>query len=79
MNLVLLVCEVGQRITDEFRGVDEAFGNVHWYLLPLELQRMLPLIIAYTQEPVIIAFFGSASCTRNQFKKVRKYIDDKIC
>lgn len=71
LNLVLVACEVGQRVSNTFSDVDDTFEQIDWYLLPMEIQRMLQLAIMYTQEPILLKFFGSSSCTREQFQKVR--------
>lgn len=41
-----------------------------WYLFPSEIQRMLPIIMMYAQQPVGIACFGSTTCNRDTFKYV---------
>lgn len=72
LNLVLVVCEFGQKMSDEYEGVENALNELDWYLLPTDIQRMLPMMFMYCQEPLIINFFGSLSVSRWQFKKVRK-------
>lgn len=68
--LVLIPCEFGQQAGDAFGEVDDVLSQLDFYLLPIEIQRMLPKIIMYAQEPLVLQFFGSLCCTRDQFKKV---------
>lgn len=70
LSLVLIACEAGQHVSDVFSEVDYVLGQMDWYLLSIEMQRMLPAIIMFAQEPVVVKFFGSLSCSREQFKKV---------
>lgn len=66
-----VVNEMGQRFSDAFNKVDDAVSQLNWYLFPNEVQRMLPTFIINTQEPVVIRFFGSNVCSREQYKKVK--------
>ena len=63
-------CEIGQRFCNAFDVVDDTIGQLNFYLLPMEIQRILPMVIMYSQEPLVVRFFGSLCCTREQFKKV---------
>lgn len=68
--LVLVICEAGQKLSDSFEEVEDDFGQIDWYLLPLEIQRMLPTILIYLQDPMVVRFFGSLTCCRELFKNV---------
>lgn len=68
--LVLLTCEVGQRFTNAFAEVDDDLTLLNFYLLPVKARRVLPMLIMYSQQPLIAQFFGSLSVTRDQFKRV---------
>lgn len=46
-------------------------GKLSWYLLPVEIQRLLLFTIMNVQRPVVIKCFGNILCGREQFKKVR--------
>lgn len=70
-SLVFFANEVGQRFSNEFDAGDFGFGQLKWYRFPKELQRILPIIISTVQHPSAVKFFGSAACSREQFKKVR--------
>ena len=70
-NLVLAACELGQRFSDTFCEIEYSIADLHWYFLPINIQRMLPTITVYAQEPFVVNFFGSVVCCRDQFKKVR--------
>lgn len=69
-GILALACELSQRIENTFIEIDAIIGRCDWYLYPIEIQRILPMIISMTQQPVTIECFGSASCNRDQFKKV---------
>ena len=70
LNFVFAACELGQRFSNAFCDIDDSIFQLDWYLLPFELQKTLPIIVNYAQQPLVVQFFGSYSCSRNQFKKV---------
>lgn len=69
-GLVLFSCEMGQRFTNLFERITDRFGQLNWYLFPIEKQRMLPTIIINAQEPIIFECFGLINGSRDQFNKV---------
>lgn len=68
---VFIACEISQRLIDAFDDIDSTIERFDWYLFPVEIQRMLPMIIMYAQDPVSLECFGSIICTREVFKSVR--------
>lgn len=75
MVLLFVTSEIGHRLHNAFDEIDDAICQLEWYQYPIEIQRILPLIMTYTQKPVVINFFGSFSCSREQFKRVRSSTD----
>lgn len=67
---VFAACEIGQRYSNAFSGVEFVFDQFNWYLLPIRIKRILPTILLYVQQPIEIQFFGSLSCSRELFKQV---------
>lgn len=70
---VFIACELGQRLTDGFNDIELTIDQFAWYLFPIEVKRMLPMIIADAQQPVYLECFGSIGCTREVFKSVSWY------
>lgn len=68
---VFIVCEIGEQLKNIFVQIDELFEQLKWYLFPIDVQQVLPLIIANTLQEAIVECFGSFSCARETFKKVR--------
>lgn len=71
-NCLSLTCSkrVGQRVTDEFEKLNHEINEFDWYLFPPQIQRLLPIIMIWTQQEVEFECFGSILCTRETFKKV---------
>lgn len=69
--MVMLICELGQRIHNAFVEIDDVITQFDWYLFSDELKRMLPIILINIKEPVIFACFGNIACSREAFRKVR--------
>lgn len=72
---VFVICELCQRISDQYDELNDIFGQIKWYLFPMKIQRLLPLIVMSTQELVSIECFGSIACDRETSKKVINTID----
>lgn len=72
--LVFISCEFGQRYSNAYDAIGDEFNKIDWYLIPFSF-RMYPNILIptmYSQKNLEIQFFGSTSCSREQFKRVRK-------
>lgn len=69
---VFVACEVGERLTSLFIEIDAKVENMKWYLFPIEVQRVLPIVMVNVQEKIIVECFGSFTCVRDSFKKVWK-------
>lgn len=67
--------ELGQRMNDAFEEIDLSIDQFNWYLFPIGIQRLLPMIIANAQQTVSMECFGSIVCTRDVFKNVGIFIN----
>lgn len=50
---LFIACELCQRLTLAFNDCSEMIDQTNWYLLPVGIQRMLPLITSFAQPPVL--------------------------
>lgn len=69
-GIVLVVCELCQRACDHFNDIDLMVMQWNWYLLPDDIQRLLPLILIVMQQPVELECFGRISCNRETSSRV---------
>lgn len=67
---LLLSCEVCQGMNIAFEECYDMIVQFEWYLFPVAIQRMLPMILNYMQQPIDIRCFGSTACDRETFKDV---------
>lgn len=67
---LFIACELGQRINLVFDECNEMVDQFDWYLFPDDIQRMLPMILNFTQQTFELKCFGSAACNREMFKYV---------
>lgn len=70
-------CELGHRVRNAFQAIEYEIGQLRWYLLPVDVQRILPVFIIGVQQPVGLDVFGSISCGRTEFKTVSKNLYTK--
>lgn len=67
LNLVLIICELGQRSSDTCSSFEEELiTKLDWYLYPLEIQQMMIPMIIYSKKLISFEFFGSLSCSRTR-------------
>lgn len=67
---VFIMCELSQRITNSFEDMSDKIQSFEWYLFPREIQKILPINLIATQQPVVLECFGSVGALRETFKKV---------
>lgn len=67
---IMLFCELGERLTDRFEKINDEILQCDWYTLPIQVQKILPMILGSTQQPFVINVFGSIRCSRETFKVV---------
>lgn len=68
---VFIACDLGQRLNDAFAEIGELVYQCDWHVFSVEMRRMTVVILTVLQQPVSFKCFGSISCTREVFKKVR--------
>ena len=69
--LAFIPCELGERISDASIEAANIILQFDWYLFPIEVRKMLPMILTIADIPIAIKCFGSISCTREAFQAVR--------
>lgn len=67
---VFISCELGDQFSSSFLEVGSAIDCLNWYAFSIEVQQMLPFVIAIAQRPVALEVFGSVLCLRTSFKSV---------
>lgn len=75
---VLLLCELGEMVSNAYEKVDQQLFNCNWYQFPTEMQRMLVTAIANIQQPVTIRGYGNIICNRDTLKKVKARYHNKL-
>lgn len=69
-GIVFAVCELGERASGAFVEVNEIIEELNWYLFPRKIQRILPIILVLSQQPVSYECFASVLCNRAAFESV---------
>lgn len=57
-----------------FMEIDYVVGQMHWYLLPANIWKVLPFVVEASQKPIRLRVFGSTSCAREDFQAVRTIV-----
>lgn len=70
IGVLIIVCEICQRIRQDFEECSEMVDQLDWYLFPVATQRLMPMILHFTQQPIEITYFGSKPCNRGTIKTV---------
>lgn len=70
-GIMYIACELGQQMSIAFDECTDLIGQFEWYAFPIEIQRMLPMILNFAMQPVEIKCFGTITSDRETFKYVR--------
>lgn len=65
---IAVYAEFGQKLTEEFERFHFELNRSNWYQFPIDIQRMLLIVLPNSQQPMTI--HGIISCTRETFKEV---------
>lgn len=69
--LIAITCECGERcVTERFHLFEDKLNRCKWYLMTLNMQRMVLIFISDAQQPAYMHGFANIVCTRDYFKKV---------
>lgn len=71
-GLTFIYCEVGEQLSNSFGDLADAFNQCEYESFPIELQRLMPIVLAAVQHPPILRSYGNITCCRNTFKQVCK-------
>lgn len=69
--IIFSYCELGERFSGQFDEINKIIDECNWYLLPIEMQRMLPTIMMTTQKRIYLEGFLNVKLIRETFKKVK--------
>lgn len=69
-GFVFVVCELCERVSQGFNDINDVFNECNYLLFPIELQRLAPIAVIFTQQPMEFNFFGRITCSRECFKLV---------
>lgn len=67
---VFFFCECGKIVSTQFTMFDHDLWQCNWYLFPIEMRRLLALVMSNTQNPATLFSYGNFECTRDTFKRV---------
>lgn len=66
-------CYFGQRLTSAFGEISDSVYGISWYLLPIEMQSILPAMMPMAQRSVYIRGFANIECTHRFYRKVKNH------
>lgn len=68
--IAFTACELGERMNYAFGRMNFTLDQLDWYLFPIGIKRIFPMIVGITQQSIELSCFGSITCTRIVFKQV---------
>lgn len=69
---IFLFCNLGEDVSSEFAGLNNALYQGNWYTFPNEVQRIMPILLIATQQQVVPRGFGNLLCLRQFFSKSKE-------
>lgn len=70
MNIPLVLCFNGDNVSTQFEEINNAFIECGFYQFPLNMQKLLPIMLMTIQKPVYICGYMNTHCTRAAYKVV---------
>lgn len=67
---VLLLCETGTRMTQQFNALSDELSRCDWYLMTIGMQQMYLIFLSDTQNAIKMLSFANIPCERETSKKV---------
>lgn len=68
---IVFFCEFGHHVFNAFDDLNTAIDQYHWYLFPIEIQKLLPIVMVGCQKTSSIKGYGDVLCIRDTSKKVK--------
>lgn len=65
-----LVCDLGESVTSAFGEMDEIVYDINWPDVPPDIEKYVVLVLAATQQPIIMEGIFGMDCSRFTFKRV---------
>lgn len=72
MTYIFVLCIFGDETTTKFEEIHLAIGKCKWNEFPIEIQKLLPLVLRVAQEPIYLGGYMNVRCTRPFMKEVSK-------
>lgn len=66
-----MLCFSGDHLTSRLAKIHNAIYSIAWNELPLDIQKLVPLLLNGTQEAHYIRGLMNVECSRESFKRVR--------
>lgn len=68
--VVFVFCEFGEQVSNQYEYFNDELCECDWYLLPVEMQRILSIVMMNSQQPIFIQGYANTLCIRYTFKTV---------
>lgn len=68
--VILLLCNFGEQVSSEFELIYNDVYDCDWYTFPIEIQRMVLLIMVSSEKPAVFQGFGNFLLKRETSKMV---------
>lgn len=78
LGSVFFLCEITQRSCDGFNRFDQVIQQTDWYMYPMQLKKLVPIVLIVVQKPVELQCFGGITCDRELFKRVSSYDQSRM-
>lgn len=69
-GVLFIACDLCQRVNYAFDECSDMIDQLSWYKFPANVQKILPIIMSFTQQQFAIICFGSTTCDRETFAYV---------
>lgn len=70
IQVIYLVCILGQRMTDQFDEFNDELHQCNWFTFPMGMQKMYAIFVHNAQQQMGLQGYGNLLCSRDTMKRV---------
>lgn len=70
LPILSMICYVGEGVRTKYLQLNDAIYDVSWYLYPVKLEKLVPLMLMHAEKPAKFESVGGLDCSLETLKTV---------
>lgn len=72
LPFMFIFCHFGENVKTAYLDLSDSIYGISWYLYPVKIQKLLPVILMSSAKPIRFESVGSLDCSYETFKSVNE-------